>query len=138
MRLRGPSAYIRHHRGLTHSLPAPFLWAPLLGLPIAWLFGAQAWSGTVVLWTLLAVCFHIVLDLFNAYGVQCLRPFTQKWLHLDVLSLFDPYLFAAHGTAALLWAFGYPHAVLVFQLVYGLTAVYWPGDSRCTETSSAS
>ncbi|QHW34514.1 metal-dependent hydrolase [Paenibacillus rhizovicinus] len=124
MRLRGPSAYIRNHRGLTHSLPAPLAWAPLLGLPIAWLFGAGAWSGIVILWTLFAVCFHIVLDLFNAYGVQCLRPFTRKWLHLDVLCLFDPYLFAAHGAAALLWLFGYSQAVAVFEFVYAMTAAY--------------
>lgn len=124
MRLRGPGAYIRNHRGLTHSLPAPLVWAPLLGLPIAWLFGAGAWSGTVILWTFIAVCLHIVLDLFNAYGVQCLRPFTRKWLHLDALCLFDPYLFAAHGTAALLWLFGYPHATAVFAFVYAMTAAY--------------
>ncbi|MBO7746043.1 metal-dependent hydrolase [Paenibacillus sp. MWE-103] len=124
MRLRGPSAYIRHHRGLTHSLPAPLAWAPLLGFPIAWLCGAGEWSWTVVLWTLFAVCFHIVLDLFNAYGVQCLRPITRKWLHLDALPLFDPYLFAGHAAAALLWLSSYPHAVLVFMLVYALTAVY--------------
>ena len=124
MRLQGPSAYIRHHRGITRSLPAPFVWSPLIGLPICWLFGAGAWSGTVLLWTFIAVCFHIILDLFNGYGVQCLRPFSKKWLHLDVLSLFDPYLFTAHGVAALLWLFGFDHVALVFQLLYALTVMY--------------
>ncbi|QHT61673.1 metal-dependent hydrolase [Paenibacillus lycopersici] len=124
MRLRGPYAYIRNHRGITHSLPAPLVWAPLLGLPIAWLFGAQAWSGTVMLWTFIAVCFHIILDLFNAYGVQCLRPFTRKWLHLDALCLFDPYLFAAHGMAVLLWLFDYSRATAVFEFVYAMTGAY--------------
>ncbi|WP_219837521.1 metal-dependent hydrolase [Paenibacillus sp. R14(2021)] len=124
MRWKGPTAYIRHHRGLTHSLPAPFIWAPLLGVPIAWLFGAGAWSGTVVFWTLIAVIFHIGLDLFNAYGIQCLRPFTRKWLHLDVLCLFDPYLFAVHGAAALLWMFGYPNPGRLFMFVYALTILY--------------
>lgn len=124
MRLKGPAAYIRNHRGVTHSLPAPFVWAPLIGLPIAWLFGAGAWGMTVALWAFVAVSFHILLDLFNGYGVQCLRPFTRKWLHLDALCLVDPYLLAAHGTAALLWAFGYRHAAAVFPWLYALSAVY--------------
>ncbi|MFC5648431.1 metal-dependent hydrolase [Paenibacillus solisilvae] len=124
MRLRGESAYIRHHRGLTHSLPAPFVWAPVIGLPIAWLFGAASHSWIVVLWALIAVCFHIGLDLFNAYGVQCLRPFSRKWWHLDVLCLFDPYLFTIHAAAALIWLFRGGPAGPMFACVYGVTILY--------------
>ena len=124
MRLRGESAYIRHHRGLTHSLPAPLVWAPLIGLPAAWLFGAMAHGWIVVLWAFIAVCFHIGLDLFNAYGVQCLRPFSKKWWHLDVLCLFDPYLFAMHAAAAMIWLYGGFSAGPMFAAVYTITLAY--------------
>ncbi|AZN41971.1 metal-dependent hydrolase [Paenibacillus albus] len=125
MRLKGGSAYLRNHRGLTHSLPAPLVWAPLIGLPIAWLFGVLEWSWIVILWAFIAVCFHITLDLFNAYGVQCLRPVTRRWLHLDVLCLFDPYLFAMHAVAVALWiADASPNPARMFLLVYALTLIY--------------
>ncbi|BBH19891.1 hypothetical protein Back11_12360 [Paenibacillus baekrokdamisoli] len=124
VRLRGEAAYIRHHRGLTHSLPAPAVWAPLIGLPVAWLFGAMAHGWIVVLWSFIAVSFHIGLDLFNAYGVQCLRPFSKKWWHLDVLCLFDPYMFLLHAAAALVWLFGGLSPGPMFASVYGITIVY--------------
>jgi inner membrane protein len=124
MRLRGEAAYIRHHRGLTHSLPAPFIWAVALGLPLAWAFGASTHAFTVVIWTLIAVCLHIGLDLLNAYGVQCLRPFSGKWWHLDALCLFDPYLFALHGAAALVWLAGWLPPAPMFAAVYALSALY--------------
>lgn len=125
MRLKGGSSYIRNHRGLTHTLPAPLVWAPVIGLPIAWLFGVMEWSWIVMLWAFIAVCFHITLDLFNAYGVQCARPFTRRWLHLDVLCLFDPYLFAMHAAAVLLWISGVvPNNARMFLAVYALTIIY--------------
>ncbi|REE80052.1 inner membrane protein [Paenibacillus taihuensis] len=125
MRLKGGSAYIRNHRGLTHTLPAPLVWAPVIGLPIAWLFGVMEWSWIVMLWAFIAVCFHITLDLFNAYGVQCMRPFTKRWLHLDVLPLFDPYMFGAHSAAVLLWITGaVPDPARMFLVIYALTLIY--------------
>jgi inner membrane protein len=124
MRLRGKPAYVRHHRGLTHSLPAPAIWSVLLGLPLAWMFGALDDGWSVVLWTFIAVCFHIALDLFNAYGVQCLRPFSAKWCHLDVLCLFDPYLFVLHATAVLIWLSGAFSPGLMFAAVYAASVAY--------------
>lgn len=124
-RLRGQTTYLRVHRGITHSLPAPLVWAIAIGWPSAILFGQMAHVGLIVLWTLLAVLFHIGLDLFNGYGVQCLRPFSRRWLHLDSLCLFDPYLFAGHAAAALLWLTGaVPAAGMMFIAVYALTLLY--------------
>ncbi|MGO4111221.1 metal-dependent hydrolase [Paenibacillus sp. YAF4_2] len=51
-RLRGHAAYIRHHRGIMHSLPAPFLWARALVLPSAWLLGVMEHVLLIMLWTL--------------------------------------------------------------------------------------
>ncbi|UUZ94614.1 metal-dependent hydrolase [Paenibacillus sp. P25] len=38
-RLKSYAAYIRIHRGWTHSLPALFIWPLVLAWPIAWTFG---------------------------------------------------------------------------------------------------
>lgn len=123
-RLKGPAAYVRYHRGITHSLPAPMLWALGLGFPIAMLTGAADYVWTVVLWAFIAVCLHIVLDLCNGYGVQCLRPITRKWVHLDALCLFDPYLFGLHAAGACLWLLRVLPPAPLFLTVYTLTILY--------------
>lgn len=126
-RLKGETAYLRNHRGITHSLPAPLVWAVVIGWPMAWLFGAMDHLGVILLWTFLAVCFHITLDLFNGYGVQCLRPITRRWLHLDSLCLFDPYIFGSHLLCGLIWLTGLvPTSIMgaVFVSLYGLTLLY--------------
>ncbi|KIL40158.1 hydrolase [Gordoniibacillus kamchatkensis] len=124
IRLKSYAAYVRHHRGLTHSLPAVAVWPFALGVPIALLFGVWAQLTTVVLWAMAAVVFHIALDWLNAYGVQCFRPLSRRWHHLDVLALFEPPLFALHGAGLLLWAFGAVRPGPVFLAVYALTFVY--------------
>ncbi|PWW00683.1 inner membrane protein [Paenibacillus cellulosilyticus] len=125
-RLKGQTTYLRVHRGITHSLPAPFVWALLIGWPMAWLFGTMDHLGLLMLWAFLAVCFHVTLDLFNGYGVQCLRPFTRRWLHLDSLCLFDPYIFGSHLLCGLLWLSGLANSIMgtVFEILYGLTILY--------------
>ncbi|OCT14251.1 hydrolase [Paenibacillus pectinilyticus] len=102
-RLRGYANYVRTHRGLTHSLPALFIWPLIISLPLAAGFGLWDHILSLYFWTFLAVVCHVGLDLFNVYGVQCLRPFTKKWLHLDTLCLYDPFLFVLHAGGALLW-----------------------------------
>lgn len=124
VRLKSQAAYVRHHRGITHSLPAPLVWAAALGVPIAWAFDVLQHSLLIATWTFIAVCFHIFLDLFNAYGVQCLRPFSRKWWHLDTLCLFDPYLFGLHSAGALLWLTGIIHPGSMFVFIYLLTCGY--------------
>lgn len=123
-RLKGQAAYIRNHRGITHSVPAPLIWAAAIGLSSSWLFGVMEHVLPVMLWTLAAVCFHIVLDLFNTYGVQCLRPFSTKWWHLDALCLFDPYLFGAHAAGLICWLLGVIPPGPMFACLYGATVLY--------------
>ncbi|MDF2960949.1 MAG: metal-dependent hydrolase [Paenibacillus sp.] len=123
-RLKGYSAYIRTHRGITHSLPALLLWPCLITVPVAAIFDVWSYAVSLFLWSFAAVAFHITLDWFNAYGVQCFRPLSDKWNHLDILSLFDPYLFVLHAAGLLAWIFtGLPPGPL-FAAVYGITVVY--------------
>jgi inner membrane protein len=124
-RVRGYHFYVRHHRGITHSIPALFLWPALLSSLIGWGFGGGGlWIFHVYLWTMAAVLFHVLLDLCNAYGVQCFRPFSRKWYHVDILPLFDPFIFAIHLIGAGLWLIGGMDSNRIFPWVYGITFGY--------------
>jgi inner membrane protein len=123
-RLKGNSYYIRHHRGITHSLPALLVWPAVLGLPIAAFFGVWDQAFSLYLWTMAAVLLHVFLDLFNAYGVQCFRPFSKKWYHLDTLSLYEPFLFGLHAAGVLVWWSTKVNAGYLFLGIYGITFLY--------------
>ncbi|MCZ8521497.1 MULTISPECIES: metal-dependent hydrolase [Paenibacillus] len=123
-RMKGYNAYIRIHRGVTHSLPALVLWPLLLSLLAGWGFGLWPHLPLLFLVGLAAVGLHVFLDWLNAYGVQCLRPFCRRWRHLDVLPLFDPVLFTMHGAGLLYWVWGGERAGAAFLWIYGATALY--------------
>lgn len=123
-RLKGFSFYIRYHRGITHSIPALFLWPAVLSLILSFAYQSAEWLPHLFLWSFVAVVLHVFLDLLNVYGVQCMRPVHKKWLHLDVLTIFEPFLFVVHVSGLVLWlAFGYDPAE-VFMWVYALTFGY--------------
>ncbi|MFD0682455.1 MULTISPECIES: metal-dependent hydrolase [unclassified Paenibacillus] len=123
-RLRGYSAYIRFHRGITHSLPAMLLWPLLITVPVAAMFGVWPYASLLFIWSLAAVVFHIALDWFNAYGVQCFRPISNKWSHLDFMSLFDPFLFSIHGIGLLVWIVTEFSPGMLFLCIYGISIAY--------------
>ncbi|MEY4480398.1 MAG: hypothetical protein RLZZ267_1076 [Bacillota bacterium] len=123
-RIRGFKSYLTNHRAFTHSLTAMLIWPILITLPISFIFGVTENIFTLLLWSFIAVLTHVFMDWLNAYGVQCFRPLSQKWHHLDLLSIFDPILFALHLTGLLLWVFTNFEATLIFIVVYSLTAIY--------------
>ncbi|MCS7461148.1 metal-dependent hydrolase [Paenibacillus doosanensis] len=125
-RLKGYPAYIRFHRGVTHSLPALLVWPLILTVPIASLFHIWDQALYVLAWSFIAVAFHVLLDWLNVYGVQCFRPLSKRWHHLDILPVFDPALFLLHGTGLLVWWLaedGFRPGVM-FAWIYAATAVY--------------
>lgn len=124
IRVRGYESYLLHHRGFSHSLPMLVGWPVLLTPLLAYLF--QAWDHMLLLflWTLAGVVFHVFLDFFNVYGVQCFRPISRKWFHADTIPIFDPVMFGLHLAALLLWLFGVMEAQAVFPLVYLLTFLF--------------
>ncbi|NEW06473.1 metal-dependent hydrolase [Paenibacillus sp. SYP-B3998] len=128
-RIRGYASYVRIHRGITHSLPALFIWPIVLSLPLAALFGVWDHLISLYLWTFAAVVFHVFLDLFNVYGVQCLRPFSKKWFHLDTLCLYEPFLFGIHTVGVMLWLLVWmgsnqAHVGAMFAIIYGVSVIY--------------
>lgn len=90
----GNLSYLHYHRYLTHSLVA---------MPVMAIFSVLAVRGVArkpVRWwgafgiALVAVLSHLLLDLTNVYGVRLLLPFSAKWLHLDLTSVFDLWIWA--------------------------------------------
>lgn len=89
-----PFRYFEVHRGYSHSLLGlPFMAALSVlvtavvyrqGLP--WL---KAW-----LICCAGVGSHLLLDWTNSYGIRLLLPFSSRWFHLDINSLYDGWILA--------------------------------------------
>ncbi len=123
LKLRNNAVYIRHHRGITHSIPATLFW-PLAITAIVALFVPDANYLHLWLWTQIAVFLHVFVDIFNAYGTQAFRPFTKKWVALGTINTFDPYIFGAHCIGILAWLLG-ANPVWTFSIMYILIAFYY-------------
>lgn len=127
LRLKDNALYIRNHRGITHSLPFLIIWPALLTLVITPFFGIvnlQA-IGHVALWSFIAVAIHVFSDLFNTYGTQAARPFTEKWIAWNIIHIFDPFIFGSHAAAIILWISDMiPPAPLFITLYVCITLYY--------------
>ncbi|WP_274308117.1 metal-dependent hydrolase [Solibacillus daqui] len=123
LKLRNNAIYIRHHRGITHSIPAVLIW-PLLITGVLALVLPSSDIFHVWLWTQLAVFLHVFVDIFNAYGTQALRPFSKKWVALAVINTFDPFIFGIHCLGILLWIFG-ADPVVTFSIMYFIIVLYY-------------
>src|SRR5690625_813340 len=75
LKLKNNAVYIRHHRGITHSIPAVIFWGILIA-SIIYMFVPQVDFLHLWAWTFVAVILHVLGDVFNAYGSQVLRPFS--------------------------------------------------------------
>lgn len=123
LKLRNNAVYIRHHRGITHSIPAVVLWPIVLTLLLTLLLpGANIFH--VWAWTFLAVFLHVFVDIFNAYGTQALRPFSQKWVAIGVINTFDPIIFVLHVLAIALWSFNF-NPLSIFISLYTIIFFYY-------------
>lgn len=123
LKLRNNAVYIRHHRGITHSIPAVILW-PILIAGVLWLILPEANLLHLWLWTFLAVFVHVFVDIFNSYGTQALRPFSRKWVALGVINTFDPIIFGIHVVGLLFWMFGL-NPVPTFLTMYAIIFIYY-------------
>ncbi|MCP3739658.1 metal-dependent hydrolase [Rossellomorea sp. BNER] len=123
LKLRNNAVYIRHHRGITHSIPAVILW-PLVILAVIYPFFPEANLLHLWLWTFGAVILHVFVDIFNAYGTQALRPFSSKWVALGVINTFDPFIFGIHIVGLILWGFDF-HPGYTFIAIYFVIFIYY-------------
>jgi inner membrane protein len=123
LKLRNNAVYIRHHRGITHSIPAVILW-PLLIVACLYPFFPGANLLHLWLWTFFAVFLHVFVDIFNAYGTQAIRPISSKWVALGVINTFDPIIFGIHIVGLILWAVGFPPGQ-TFLVMYAVIIGYY-------------
>lgn len=105
LKLRNNATYLRHHRGITHSIPLVIFWGIAIS-SIIYLFLPEVNFLHLWLWTSLAVILHVFVDIFNAYGTQAYRPFTKKWVAHGFISTFDPYIFSLHVIGIIAWILG--------------------------------
>jgi inner membrane protein len=87
-RLLGSEAYVRIHRGLSHSLLGIAVSSLLLALLLARVGQWRDWKRIASL-LLLGQCSHVALDLLNSYGTQILQPFSDARFALDLLFIVD-------------------------------------------------
>ncbi len=110
--LEGSTAYLKYHRGITHSLVgvtvlAVGLAATVLGLSWAVARARGRTPPQIRPWKLLAVCWigtasHLLLDFTNSYGVRPFLPFNEAWYGWDIMFIIDPVLLLVLLAALLL------------------------------------
>lgn len=99
-RVRSGFAYLEAHRGYTHSLLCLPVMAALAVLVIAGIARQRLpWMKAWMLCSI-GVASHLVMDWTNSYGVRLLLPFSSRWCHLDVNSLYDIWILAVLAFAA--------------------------------------
>lgn len=123
LKLKNNATYIRNHRGLTHSIPAIFIWGILIA-SIIYFFVPQVNFLHLWLWTFLAVIIHVFVDIFNAYGTQAIRPFSNKWVAHGFINTFDPYIFLMHIGGIGAWILG-AHPGYTWLIIYTVIILYY-------------
>lgn len=104
-KFKSNASYIKFHRGFSHSIPMIFFWGLVISAAI-YAFSPQIIFLHLLGWTTLAVALHVLVDIFNAYGTQALRPFSKRWLALGFINTFDPYIFFLHIGGIVAWILG--------------------------------
>ncbi|MFJ5716284.1 metal-dependent hydrolase [Neobacillus sp. NPDC093127] len=123
LKLRNNAIYIRNHRGVTHSIPAVLLW-PIVLIAVIYPFFTGANLLHLWAWTFASVFIHVFVDIFNAYGTQALRPFSNKWVALGMINTFDPFIFGIHVLGIFIWILGANPGV-TFLLMYAVIIGYY-------------
>lgn len=121
-RLRGETAYLKHHRGFSHSLISQLLLPGVTTLVLKMIFPSVSFL-LVFLWALAATVLHVFFDLLTSYGTQVLLPFSPRKLAWDILMIIEIPILIFLGTGCLLTWLGY-HRVFVFLGVFACLLLY--------------
>ena len=100
------SAFLVHHRGITHSLVGALVQIPALILTIGLVTRARTrWQAP---WRWLALCIavtfasHLFMDWQGSYGWRPLLPWSNRWYYLDWVAIVDPFFWLV-PLVALAW-----------------------------------
>ncbi|MBS4026025.1 MAG: metal-dependent hydrolase [Clostridia bacterium] len=89
--IKGDMAYLKTHRGFSHSLPGLALFSGLIGLGLGQFFPEVAVS-QLIFWAFAGALSHTLLDMLNSYGAQIFAPFSKKRFTGNLLMITDPML----------------------------------------------
>lgn len=90
--LSGATAYFHYHRYYTHALAMVPVMAALVTAAVG-IFNRSGFPWVRAYIAALIACLtHPLLDLTNPYGIRLLLPFSQDWLHLDLTSVIDVWI----------------------------------------------
>jgi inner membrane protein len=119
---KGNDIYLQKHRGYSHSILAQgFLVLCIAGG--ATIVNGGLYFSTLLFWTFLAILLHVLLDICNIYGTQALRPWNHKWVALNILPIFDPFIMFLHLLGTVFWFVGFSPGI-VFSSIYILILLY--------------
>jgi inner membrane protein len=103
--------YLKHHRGITHSIVGTLAIALLIPLLcyagdriVARLRGRapRVRPGGLIIASLLVSATHPLMDWTNNYGVRPLLPWDGSWFYGDLVFIVDPWLWLSLGGASFL------------------------------------
>src|SRR5690625_24553 len=123
IKLKNNATYIRHLRCITHSIPAIIIWGILIA-SIIHMFVPHVNFLHLWAWTFIAVILHVLVDVFNAYGTQVLRPFSNRWVAYGFINTFDPYIFFMHIAGIVAWFLG-ANPGYTWSIIYVVLLLYY-------------
>lgn len=107
----GGLTYLKHHRGITHSIVGTLA----LGVLLPVVFYAcerlvarargrrpRARLGGLLVASLLVIATHPLLDWTNSYGLRPFLPWSGRWYYGDLVFVIDPWLWLLLGGACFL------------------------------------
>jgi inner membrane protein len=107
----GRSAYLHHHRGITHSIvgtlalalliPALFYAVDMIVARLRHRPPRLKFRGLLIA-SLLVSATHPLMDWTNNYGVRPLLPWSGRWFYGDLVFIVDPWIWLVVGGAAFL------------------------------------
>jgi inner membrane protein len=129
-RFEGPLAYLRHHRGITHSIVG--LMALSMILPVLMLLfdrlvrqrirrdADPARFRGLLLVSLIALASHPLLDYTNPYGIRPFLPWSGRWYYGDLVFIVDPWLWLILGGAVFFLTSQTQRRIIAWGMLAGL------------------
>lgn len=94
--LKGDYAYLKNHRGPSHSIVMGAVVSLIIsGILRGLFYDFSFWA--IFAWTFGGYMLHIGLDIFNSYGANILWPLNKKKVESGLLLIFDPALLISAG-----------------------------------------
>ncbi len=124
----GRRFYLRHHQGISHSLPLSPLYALLIAAPLWGLMPEAVGNDGPLLTALAALAglwLHIALDLLNTFRIALFAPFSSRRYSLDAVFFIDaPALALTAGFYLGYYGLGYGPALWMYPLLLALYLLY--------------